>query len=550
MLGCASRLCLSGVLILAGCSSNGSTTNTFTPAPPASFPGPPPGPDAVLTMADVQNIVTAAAQSVNDNTMIIAVVDRQGDVLAVFRKPGAPATVTGDFGLTVSANDEAVGVAHTAGLFSTDQSPLSSRAVRFLGGIHYPPGVANVGAGDLYSIENTNRGCPLVPNYLPGQALPPSTALSPPAPPNTPGLGIVTGKADLADSDPTAVNPGGVPIFKANAAGGTFMVGSVGVVASTFDIAEFAAFSGAFSPGFGINVPPPGEVVIGGVAVPFVANTTIPAGSSPGTATGAYLVGPLASPGPVPVGDLIAAAPGPLGGLTAAQVTEIFNAGEATAAQTRAAIRLPLESRARMTYAIADLDGTIIGLRHTRDATVESIDVSVSLARNMVYFNGPNVVPGDIFGLPAGVSLTNSALNFTGTPLFPQGVNGTPPGPLFNLFKTNTLNSCSQGSQPPGPNQSGTVFLAAGGLGLYDSTGKLIGGLGVRGDGADRDDFVANGAASGGINFVPTCSGTNCFLPAPSVRVDQICIDITGTVVSCSVGVRLPFSKFPRNPTE
>jgi uncharacterized protein GlcG (DUF336 family) len=40
-----------------------------------------------------------------------------------------------------------------------------------------------------------------------------------------------------------------------------------------------------------------------------------------------------------------------------------------------------------MVIAIADLDGTIIGLRRMDDATVFSIDVAATKARNMVYFN-------------------------------------------------------------------------------------------------------------------------------------------------------------------
>ena len=30
----------------------------------------------------------------------------------------------------------------------------------------------------------------------------------------SPGLGVITGKADVDDSNPAAVNPGGVPLFK------------------------------------------------------------------------------------------------------------------------------------------------------------------------------------------------------------------------------------------------------------------------------------------------------------------------------------------------
>jgi len=51
--------------------------------------------------------------------------------------------------------------------------------------------------------------------------------------------------------------------------------------------------------------------------------------------------------------------------------------------------------------------------------------------------------------------------------------------------------------------------------------------LGVSGDGVDQDDFVTAGGAAG-------------FEPAASIRADQIVIN----------GVRLPYLKFPRNPTD
>jgi uncharacterized protein GlcG (DUF336 family) len=178
--------------------------------------------DNVLTQADVQAIVTTAAGSVNV-PLVIAVSDRRGVILAVYSTPGAPATTTGNFGVTVPADEEAAALARTAAFFSNDQAPLSSRTVRFISGIHFPPGVIDTESAPLYGIENTNRGCPFNTNYLPNQSLPPSGLLHAPGP----GLGIQTGKANVLDSDPNAVNPGGVPIFKNNR-----VAGGIGVVAA------------------------------------------------------------------------------------------------------------------------------------------------------------------------------------------------------------------------------------------------------------------------------------------------------------------------------
>ena len=124
---------------------------------PASSPSVTPTP---LSAADVQQVVQDAAQSANA-PLVIAVADRAGKILAVFRNATAPLTSIGNFGATVDSNELAVALARTAALFSNNQAPLSSRTVRFISGIHFPPGVSDAPNADLYGIENTNRGCPL-----------------------------------------------------------------------------------------------------------------------------------------------------------------------------------------------------------------------------------------------------------------------------------------------------------------------------------------------------------------------------------------------------
>src|ERR1700719_4059291 len=68
----------------------------------------PPSPTPNLTAADVTALVQTAAQAADPNTMVIAVVDRAGNILAVYRKPAAPALATGNFGGQVDANELAV----------------------------------------------------------------------------------------------------------------------------------------------------------------------------------------------------------------------------------------------------------------------------------------------------------------------------------------------------------------------------------------------------------------------------------------------------------
>jgi uncharacterized protein GlcG (DUF336 family) len=465
-----------------------------------------------LTADEVRAIITAAATSAND-PLVVAVTDRSGRPLAVFRKTGAPATATGNFGVSVDSNELAVALARTAAFFSNDQAPLSSRTVRYLSGIHFPPGVTNTGNAPLYGIENTNRGCALSEEFDSGKDLPPAKALS-----GATGLGIITGKVDVDDSNQTTVNPGGVPIYKNGE-----VAGGIGVVGSTPDVSEFAAFSAAALslPSF----PAPGAVVINGITVPFVLQTTIPAGFSPDpNFTGSYVLGPAASPAPVPEGYLISPQGGSIGGLTAADVTSIVTNAINTASITRAVIRLPIGQRTKMAISVVDLDGTLLALYRMPDATVFSVDVSVAKARNMTYFNSAQINPADLPGVPLGTAVTNRTVGFGAQPFYPPGIDGSPNGPFFQLFVNDVNSPCTQGSQPSGPKQSGIVFFP-GSVGLYRN-GTLVGGLGVSGDGVDQDDYVTAGGSAG-------------FEAPDAIRADQV-IDN---------GVRLPYLKFPRNPT-
>jgi uncharacterized protein GlcG (DUF336 family) len=515
-LGVALAVGIAGTLalLLFGC---GGTSAPVVPPPIPAV--------QALQVADVQKIVTAAENSVNAD-MVVAVVDRAGFVLGVFRTQNAPASSIGNFGQTQNANDVAVALARTGAFFSNNQAPLSSRTVRFISGIHFPPGVTNQPPADLYGIENTNRGCTLVndPNFQ--TKIPPSLALG-----GGFGLGILSGKRDTADSNAASVNPGGVPIFYKNV-----VVGGIGVVTSSSNpnVAEFAALAGATTQrgaagdNFGPTPAAPGAVFIAGIALPFVDQTSLPAGFSAGpvAGTGSFFVAPANSQGQPPEGDLIPPAAGPLGGLSAADVTRILNNAEATANTTRAAIRLPLGSKTRMVIAVADLDGTIIGLRRMQDSTVFSIDVAVTKARNMVYFNSTIRTAADLNGVPMGTAVTNRTISFGAQPLYPPGIDDSNGGPFFNLYTMDLANPCTQGFQAgaANANKSGIVFFP-GSAGLFRN-GALVAGLGVSGDGVDQDDYVTNGGTAG-------------FEAPANIRADQI----------MNQGVRLPYFKFPRNPT-
>ena len=509
-------------------SSCGGGGGSITTAPPPVQP--PPATDS-LTQADVQMLVQAAAMAAQSDSMVIAVVDRLGRILAVYKEPSAPATTPGNFGVAIPSDELAVSLARTGAFFSNDQAPLSSRTVRFISGIHFPPGVTNTGSAALYGIENTNHGCTLAEGL--SATVPPATTIGG----ASPGFGVTTGKADVNDSQPTAVNPGGVPIFKNGQE-----VGGIGVVSADLDTSEYVAFAAAAmaaaggpsaaTDGVGFPAfPAPGIVSIAGITLPFVNQTSAPSGVTPGTFNPSFFsVGPVASPGVPPIGDLIPETNGPVGGLTASDVAQLITNAVATANTTRAQIRLPIGVKAKMVIAVSDLDGTLIGLYRMTDSTIFSIDVAATKARNVIYFSGSTRQAADLNQVPMGTAVTNRTIGFGAQPFFPSGIDGTPPGPFFNLYTMDVAAPCSQGLQVPSAawpkaNQSGIVFFP-GSEPLYKN-GVLVGGLGVSGDGVDQDDFVTAGGAAG-------------FEADPSIRADQIVIE----------GVRLPFLKFPRNPTQ
>jgi uncharacterized protein GlcG (DUF336 family) len=244
-------------------------------------------------------------------------------------------------------------------------------------------------------------------------------------------------------------------------------------------------------------------------------------------------------------------------GLTDTQVERIIDQGIDTANKVRAQIRLPIGARSRMNFAVADLNGDVLGLYRMQDATVFSIDVSIAKARNTVYYASADLQtfdrvrvndPTGAF-LPKGVAFTNRTFRFLAEPRYPAGVDGSLPG-AFSILREDWVDpntGYNKGApasindiqtvlgydsffvgtnfhDPSDPaNQNGVVFFP-GSSALYKS-GTLVGGLGVSGDGVDQDDVVTYYAFAG-------------FAAPDSIRADQRFVR----------GVRLPYQKFSRNP--
>jgi len=537
--------------------------------------------EATLSTDDVLALLRGAATAINSGSLSVSVVDRGGRILGVLARAGAQAT----------GPDTAVTTARSAAMFSNGEAPLSSRTVRFISGIHFPPGVANTSNAALYGIENTNRGCqlnaadthPFDPTRsivgsglggVPAAACRPSDssgcAIGGPIAINRVEnfrAGFSTGKNDVLDlGQPldVPVNPGGFAVYRNGR-----VAGAVGVSGVDPDQAEYTAFAAAASVA-GLSplpmnpLPVPGAVFIDGLRLPFFADCISvacveesirrgPPRASAGTFSATDIrVQPRAGRA-TPAGYLI----GPIGsanagGLSEADVRRIVDQAVARALVTRAQIRLPLTQPTRMVIGISDQSGEILAVFRMDDSTVFSFDVALTKARNAYYFSsreGYEVLRAFVRSNPydsyewepeppagQGWAITNRTLGYGGQPLFPPGIDlekPPTPGPWFDLFLYDSVNPCTEG---PGPsrganrsylNQSGIIWFP-GSAPLYKD-GRLVGGVGVSGDGVDQDDYVTAGAVSG-------------FDAPEELRVDRSTIRTRDGVV------RLPYWKFPRNP--
>jgi len=452
-------------------------------------------------------------------------------------------------------------------------------------GGNYPPGVADTPLVDLFGIEFTNR----VPSTVMSGGNPIYSTLS---------YAAATIAGNTTPSRGIATLPGGMPIYEDGVLVGgigVFFPGTTGYASAensqlsavynsgapdrTLE-AEFVAFAaiggstqagfpvgalGGIAPPQGLDLPFP-QIDLGGITIDEVG----PGGlMGPTTlvnyAKSAFAIG-MGNPNSgmdikVDVhGDLLKAGVGvPSGwlvapkngvGITAAQVTQSIDQGIATADATRAQIRT-LGNHAEMVFAVTDETGAIVGLYRMPDATVFSIDVAIAKARNVAYYDNPaQLLPIDqVPGLPAGVSFTARTFRFLAQPFYPEGINGSPPGPWSDLNDPgiNPVTGLLTGSALPPADYTSELAYAAyhpsanfhspvpgngvvffpGSAGIYSGKGVLIGGLGVSGDGVNQDDFVTNGADGG-------------FGPPDYLSADQYFV----------LGIRLPYLKFPRNPTD
>lgn len=479
-----------------------------------------------LTQTDVEATIAHAveqAQRLNQR-IIVAVSDREGNILGVFRMVGAPldstpVTVSGSV-VMVTNIDISIRKARTAAFLSSEQNAFTTLTACYITRPHFPPGVSNTSGGPLFGVGFSSL----------------------------PGGDIMPNGSALNDK------PGGVPLFKNG-----HLVGGVGVTgaASSFDssLCTGQSLDEVIALGAGLDFPVPSDkrgdnIFIDGIrflyanVAPPAVNFTLTFANVNIPSIGALVPGyPLPQPihfqfsGEVnlqtdPAHDFRIRA-GTM--MNANEVRQIIAQASAQAARTRAAIRRPLGVAAQVFIAVVDVNGSVLGVFRTPDATIFSFDVAVQKARTALAFSNPLVADfGGTIRTILGLSstrtfgMTTRAVGFLAQDFFPPGIDrstlGNPvePGPLFEgtdfRYQQRLLGLAGL---PPYGNG---ITIFPGGIPLYKD-GQLAGAIGISGDGVDQDDLIA-------------FAGSRGFEPPAGSRCDEFFYH----------NVRLPYIKTPRQP--
>ena len=85
-----------------------------------------------LTTGQVAQLLARAAAATSTDNAIVAVVDRNGDILGVRVEGNVSPAITGDTQILDFSIDGAVSLARTAAFFSSNADPLTSRTVGFI----------------------------------------------------------------------------------------------------------------------------------------------------------------------------------------------------------------------------------------------------------------------------------------------------------------------------------------------------------------------------------------------------------------------------------
>lgn len=493
-----------------------------------------------LTAMAVEQIIAQAAGRARDLGLpvTVAVVDREGNPLGVYRMTGANQNTTigapnkpldpdGLQGLQVPSAAAAVSKAGTAATLSSAGNAFSTRTLGAVVQESFPVGTSDFEGGPLFGVQFSRLPC----------------------------SDVATGALPAGLS----ADPGGIPIYVNGVLAGGVGVegdGRYSLDLNPNDDDQPFEEDIAVASARGFEAPPAIRARFEGMTLPY-ANTPAVA-APPADLPGTFLTPVRATP---PT-RYMAAAFGGVGGkydprffplvpgtgpsaLSAREVEGILARALAQAGHTRSALRPP-GAPTEVTVSVVGADGTVLGLASTMDAPEFGFDVSVQKARTAAFFSAPGAAAAlraaapayavaaaaDGLSLNGTIAFSSRAVGFLSRP-FLAGAAGpfSKPINVFSPFNTGLQLALMQ--QPITlPRTNCTTIPAlrngiqplAGGLPLYRGA-TLVGAIGVSGDGIDQDDYIA---ATGALGF-----------EAPAaLRADNFFVR----------GQRMPYVRLPRNP--
>lgn len=434
-------------LVLTSCGGGNSSGTTPAPSPtPTPNPTPPPAggnftapAQEALTVGEVQQVIAQAVGEAQRRNLpsVIAVVDRVGNVLGVFRMNGARATARTSAmteaglnsplvdaqGLDVPAEMAAISKAVTGAYLSSGGNAFSTRTASQIVQQHFPPAPSTRGleSGPLFGVQFSQLPCSDLSARF--QAAGGASAFI--GPKRSP-LGL-------------AADAGGLPLYKNGV-----VVGAIGVMGDgdygfdpnildrDIDAEEAIAFAG--TQGFAapeairadritvdgttlrfsdiqasdIGTLSTNFAAINGsagtlIAVRGYANAAIIAGTPYGTEASGIRAARAAEFAnsdafiltdgsgnprfPIRAGTDAASVSQPL---SAAEVRAILEEAFTVLTRARAQIRRPLDSRMQATISVVDTHGQVLGIVRSPDAPIFGTDVSLQKARTAMFFSNPN----------------------------------------------------------------------------------------------------------------------------------------------------------------
>lgn len=551
---------------------------------------------AALSISDVGTILANAASQARAG-QVAAVVDREGTVLGIFSRTGGNSSETDTLiGLAIQR-------ARTAAAFESSQNAFTTRTARFIIQNHFPYPVRRTAGGPLYGVEFSAfpGGDILASAYQSGISGDPGGV---PLYLNGVPVGGIGVSGDGRDKSPTAELKPVLASLRGSFADRSLTKTFNGTEERDFDESVAIAGTRGYAAPKKIRAT---NILLDGLRLPFTSSPrakgqpdesldqlvtnglgSLVASPSAGKADATIVAGmPRLTNGEVAgvpglfrnrqaagasgpqeatrtaINDTIASDDTAAVTLSKDDVDTIIRQAVEQAVITRAGIRKPNGVPAQVHVVVVDRDGTVLGVFRMADGTNFSYDVAVQKARTAAFFSDDSH------------AISTRAVGFMSQKYFPPGIEHGLTGPLFQLQDRINVVRNTDGTvalhlpdlQDAGDVVHNGITVFPGGVPLYKD-GTLVGAVGVSGDGVDQDDLISFAGESG-------------FRPADSIRSDHLgagdltnyilgkaTLLATDAAVPLGTGptefdaegarsrltaglkdVRLPYVKFPRNPT-